>query len=88
MRDALRRGDIAAGVSHIVQRRRADYETAFRLLTTGLSLIDAILTDLTPVEVRNASALYEMRRTDDGLLKSFEVRFAIDGDGIWRLEAF
>jgi len=25
---------------------------------------------------------------DDGLLKSFEIRFAIDGDGIWRLEAF
>ena len=88
MRDALRRGDIAAGVSHIVQRRRADYEAAFRLLSPALPAIDTILTDLTPVKVRNASAIYEMRRTDDGLLKSFEVRFAIDGDGLWRLEAF
>jgi len=88
MRDALRRGDIAAGVSHIVQRRRADYEAAFRLLSGSLPVIDSILTDLVPLTIRNASAIYEMRRTDDGLLKSFEIRFAIDGDGIWRLEAF
>ena len=88
MRDALRRGDIAAGVSHIVQRRRADYETAFRLLSASLPAIDSILTDLAPVKVRNASAIYEMRRLDDGILKSFEIRFAIDGDGIWRVEAF
>jgi hypothetical protein len=26
--------------------------------------------------------------TTDGLETSFEVRFALDGDGIWRLEAF
>ena len=88
MRDALRRGDIAAGVSHIVQRRRADYETAFRLLSASLPAIDSILTDLVPVKVRNASAIYEMRRVDDGVLKSFEIRFALDGDGIWRVEAF
>ena len=88
LRDALRRGDVGAGVSHIVQRRRADYEAAFRLLSASLPAIDSILTDLTPVKVRNASAVYEMRRTDDGLPKSFEVRFAIDGDGIWRVEAF
>jgi len=88
MRDALRRGDIAAGVSHIVQRRRADYEAAFRLLSGSLPAIDSILTDVAPLTIRNASAISEMRRMDDGLLKSFEIRFAIDGDGIWRLEAF
>jgi len=88
MRDALRRGDVAAGVSHIVQRRRADYDAAFRLLNASLPAIDALLTDITPLEVRNASAIYEMLRADDGLLKSFEIRFAIDGDGIWRVEAF
>src|SRR6267142_4240923 len=88
MRDALRRGDIAAGVSHIVQRRRADYDAAFRLLSASLPVIDSILTDLVPVKVRNAAAIYEMRRTDDGPLKSFEIRFAIDGDGVWRVEAF
>ena len=88
MRDALRRGDITAGVSHIVQRRRADYERAFRLLSPSLPAIDSILTDVVPLRVRNAAATYEMRRLDDGLLTSFEVRFAIDGDGVWRVEAF
>jgi hypothetical protein len=88
MRDALRRGDIAAGVGHIVARRRANYETAFRLLSARLPAIDTILTDLAPVRVRNGSAIYEMRRTDDGLPKSFEIRFAIDADGVWRLESF
>jgi glucose/arabinose dehydrogenase len=88
MKEALRRGDIATGVSHIVQRRRSDYETAFRLLGSSLPAIDTLLTDITLEQVRNAAALYEMRRTDDGVPKSFQVRFAIDGDGVWRLEAF
>ena len=68
--------------------RRADYEAAFRLLSGSMPAIDSILTDLVPLTIRNASAIYEMRRTDDGLLKSFEIRFAIDGDGILRLDAF
>ena len=88
MRDALRRGDVAAGVGHIVARRRAEYETAFHVLAASLPAIDTILTDLRPVKVRNAAAIYEMRRTDDGVLRSFEVRFAVDGDGVWRVEAF
>jgi hypothetical protein len=88
MRDALRRGDIAAGVSHIVSAGGPTTRTAFRLLSASLPLIDGILTDLVPVKIRNATAIYEMRRTDDRLVKSFEIRFAIDGDGIWRLEPF
>jgi len=88
MKDALRRGDIAAGVSHITQRRRADYETAFTLLAPSLPQIDAILPEISLVKVRNAAAIYRMRRTDAGVPKSFEVRFAVDGDGLWRLEAF
>jgi hypothetical protein len=88
MKDALRRGDIAAGVLQIVGLRRTDYEDAFRLLAAHLPGIDAILTDIAMQEVRNAGAVYDMRRTDDGVLKSFEVRFRVDDDGIWRLEAF
>jgi hypothetical protein len=29
-----------------------------------------------------------MRRTDAGVAKSFEVRFQIDTDGLWRLRIF
>ena len=88
MKDALRRGDIAAGIGHITQRRRPDYATAFTLLAPTLPQIDAILPEISLVKVRNAAAIYVMRRTDAGVPKSFEVRFAVDGDGLWRLEAF
>ena len=88
MKDALRRGDIAAGIGHITQRRRPDYATAFTLLAPSLPQIDAILPEISLVRVRNAAAIYVMRRTDAGVPKSFEVRFAVDGDGLWRLEAF
>ena len=40
------------------------------------------------MSMRNAAAIYEMVRTDDGIVKSFEIRFALGSDGAWRLEAF
>jgi hypothetical protein len=39
-------------------------------------------------ETDGQEAFYEMVRTDDGLTKSFEVRFTLDEDGIWRLRMF
>ena len=88
LKDALRVGDIARAVTLLVERRQADYEAAFRLLTAQLPAIDAVLTDIAMVAVRNGAAVYEMTRTDDGILKSFEIRFAIESDGVWRVEAF
>lgn len=88
MKDALRAGDIARAVSNITARTRADYQAAFNIISARLPAIDSILTDITLVKVRNASAIYEMTRVDDGILLSFGVRFAIDEDGIWRIEAF
>jgi len=29
-----------------------------------------------------------MSRTDAGILKSFEVRFQVDADGLWRVRSF
>ena len=88
MKDALRASDIARALTFVVERRQADYDTALRLLAADLPVIDTILTDISLVEVRPASAIYEMTRADDGLLKSFEIRFAVESDGVWRLEAF
>ena len=88
MKDALRAGDVARATGHISSETRGDYGMAFGLIARLLPGIDAILTDIALVEVRGASALYEMLRTDDGLLRSFEVRFTIDTDGAWRLESF
>jgi hypothetical protein len=88
MKDALRVGDIARAVTNITERTRADYESAFNVIAARLPNIDTILTDLTLVKVRNSAAIYEATRIDATLVKSFEVRFAIDGDGIWKIEAF
>lgn len=88
IKDALRGGDIAQAVAQIAIRSRARYEAAFRIIAPRLPEIDTIFPVLTLVKVRDRSAIYEATRTDDGLLKSFEVRFAFDGDGIWRIEAF
>ena len=88
MKDALRAGDIARAVTHIVADSRADYEAAFGVIAARLPNIGAILTDVGLIEVRNDSAIYEATRTDGGVVKSFEVRFALDDDGVWRIEAF
>lgn len=88
MKAALRAGDIPGALDFIVDRRRADYTTAFGVLTPRLSAIDSILTDISLVRVRNAAAIYEMVRVDGSIVKSFQIRFALGGDGVWRLDSF
>jgi hypothetical protein len=88
MKAALHAGDIPGALDFIVDRRRADYATAFGILTPRLPAIDSILTGITLVRVRNAAAIYEMVRVDGGIPKSFQIRFALGGDGVWRLDSF
>ena len=88
MKDALRVGDVTRAVSHIVGDARADYETAFRAIAAQLPGIDTILTDLTLVRARDGAAVFTAIRTDGPLTKIFDVRFALDEDGVWRIEAF
>jgi sugar lactone lactonase YvrE len=88
MKAALRAGDIPAALEFVVDRRRADYGQAFGILVSRLPGIDTIMTDIELVWMRNAAALYEMVRIDAGITKSFEIRFALGGDGVWRLESF
>ncbi|MGE5218854.1 MAG: Ig-like domain-containing protein, partial [Chloroflexota bacterium] len=88
MKDALRIGNIGAALNEIATRSRPRYEEAFQMIASQLANIDQILTNPAVVRIENFSAIYEAARTDDGLEMSFEIRFAIDGDGIWRIEAF
>jgi hypothetical protein len=57
-------------------------------LTSQLPTIDAILTDLRFVGAFGSEALFAADRTDDGRPMSFEVRFIVDADGLWRIEGF
>ena len=88
LRDALRRGDIAQALTQISERSRSRYQQAFTVLTPDLPTVDTILTDVRFVRARGLEAIFEMSRTDAGILKSFEVRFHVDADGFWRVRSF
>ena len=88
LRDALRRGDIAQALTHVSGRSRSRYQQAFTALIPDLPGIDSILTDVRFVRARGLEAIFEMVRTDAGILKSFEVRFHVDADGFWRVRSF
>lgn len=88
LKDALRRGDIALALTQLATRSRARYEVIFRALAQDLPDVDRILIDIVLIEIRGREAIFEMIRTDDGVVKSFEIRFLVDDDGIWRLWVF
>ena len=88
MKEALRRGDIAQALTQIAERSRSRYQQALTALIPDLPAIDAILTDVRFVRTRGPEAIFEMSRTDTGILKSFEVRFRVDADGFWRVRSF
>src|SRR5262245_20092513 len=88
MRDALRRGDIAQALTQISERSRSRYQQAFTALAPDLPAVDTILSDVRFVRSRGLEAIFEMSRTDAGILKSFEVRFHVDADGFWRVRSF
>ena len=47
-----------------------------------------VLTSITPVTMSPGTAIYRMLRTDPPHGRvSYEVRFQIDGDGVWRLSS-
>jgi len=62
----------------IIQGNGADRQAA----------VDTILSDVRFVRSRGLEAIFEMSRTDAGILKSFEVRFHVDADGFWRIRSF
>ena len=88
MKDALRAGDIPLALTQITVRSRPRYDAAFQAIAARLLDIDNILTDVTLVEVRNGVGTYNATRADAGVEKLFDVRFVMDEDGIWRVDAF
>jgi hypothetical protein len=88
LKSALRRRDLPAALECLTVNSRDRYGTAFRVLFVDRTTnVDDVFTSIALVRHGRASAIYEMVRKDDGLDMSFEVRFAIDADGVWRLES-
>lgn len=88
MKDALRAGQVTPALRHIAGGARPRYDEAFQIIAPALPGIDSILTDIHLVAVSGTEAFFEALRLEDGLTKSFEVRFIQDDDGIWRIESF
>lgn len=88
LRNALRVGDIEGALLSVASGARARYRTAFETLAADLPQIDAILGGLTFVRAWGAEVVFAMQRSDDGVQKTFEVRFAVDDDGVWRVSSF
>lgn len=86
-KDALRVGDVAGALGYIAQGSRDRYRLAMQNLTVPFSDIDRVLTSLQFVGFRDLSAEFEMLRTDERGRLSYLVRFIVDEDGIWRLQA-
>lgn len=88
MKNALRQGNVALAVSHIVGRRRATYQTMLNALTVPYANIDQVLANISFVEQRGIEAEYRMTVVEGGFQYSYLVLFAIDEDGVWRIKFF
>jgi hypothetical protein len=88
-RDALGRRDVPAALECILSGRRERYEPSLRtLFGAGNTRVDDVLTSIRFVRAAGRIAVYDMVRRRSGGEQSFEVRFAYDLDGVWRIESF
>jgi len=90
LKTRLGRGDVAGALDCIHSTRRAEYARLFdEVFVKNRTRVDDELTSITPLHVHSGIAVYHMLRTDPphGRL-SYDVRFVIDGDGVWRLRSF
>ncbi len=87
--DSLRQGNIDHALANIAEESRERYDGIFTTLSSELSQIDSILTDIQLVAVRGNEAEYTMLRIGTGgVERSFYILFVRDNDGIWRLRSF
>ena len=88
-KDALGRRDVPAALECILSVRRPRYEESLRtLFVTGTTRVEEVLTSIRFVRASGRVAVYDMIRRQGGIDQSFEVRFAFDLDGVWRIESF
>jgi hypothetical protein len=88
LKSALRTGDVALALTHITPGSRQRYRAIFDALALALPGIDSIMTTLRLIDVWGRDAVGTMLRVDGGVPEAFEIRFALDDDGIWRLRSF
>jgi hypothetical protein len=88
MKNALRQGDVEGALLFITRTARDRYRAAFQAIAADLPQIDSVLGAITFARAWGTEVVFQMPRADGGVDKSFEVRFGVDDDGVWRLRAF
>jgi hypothetical protein len=88
MKNALRVGNVEGALKFVTAAARDRYRQTFEAVADDLPQIDTILLPITFARAWGTEAVFVMERTDGGVDKSFEVRFAVDTDGVWRVRAF
>ncbi len=88
MKNALRNNDVATALNYIAMDERSAYGAIFGSLSVPLTQIDQVMTNITFIEMTEATAEYEMLRTEAQGEIAYLVRFNMDKDGIWRIRDF
>jgi hypothetical protein len=90
LKTRLDRGDVTGALDCIHSTRRAEYARVFdEIFVNNRTRVDDVLTSITQVNVSSGIAIYQMvRATPPHGRLSYDVRFVIDGDGVWRLRSF
>ncbi len=85
-------GDSTRALEHILTATRDRYATLFAALGTRLTALGADMPDIEPVYIESTYAQYRLRRQQvvRGTVQTIThyVYFALDTDGIWRIESF
>jgi len=89
LKERLRARDVAGALECVAERRRERFFDIFNDVFLGQGQrVDDVLTAIRPVTRYPGAAVYEMLRRENGQTMSYEVRFSIDRDGVWRIESF
>jgi hypothetical protein len=88
LKEALRRGDLASAAECIHTQSRTRYTKTFEAIPDLPQKVDEILMAIKLVEHRKGEAIYEMLAPREAKTYSYEVRFGVDFDGVWRIRSF
>jgi hypothetical protein len=85
----LRAADVPGALECLHSGSRRRYEASLQSLFAGRQTsVDDVFTTLTLVRIWRGTAEFSMERQTSGRAMSYAVRFVIDGDGVWRINAF
>jgi hypothetical protein len=88
MTNRLMAGDTATALTYISSATQATYQQMFSALSTQLPAITATQTGFNFLYVRDGQAKYELVTSENGKTYSYEVIFATDANGLWKIQEF